>query len=417
MRVHLGNGRVYLRPSVWDDPENGWLNVDLPNYAGRVLAQERKDLVQQLGTTEDKYYGRVGSGRTIEDFTVGGEADQACICDAYGSFAHIPAGDKSVTEILARQVFEHLSYREAKQALIECDRVLVPGGILKLDVPDHEESMRKYHATGIPFFKRHILGSRKDESAYHVMGYTKGGLIQLCKDYCFDYVEEEDNIHPYPALCLRFQKMGERGASWQWAMREPNGLYHSLDAQVSGGWKVLEIGPGSDPWPRADWYCDCNREFAEKAAAQHGGEISACDVANMPFGDNEFDYCLASHIVEHTIDPVLACKEISRVAKRGCLVLPSVMKDTIMAFHEQGHNWVCLPLGEMGVVRFMSSDVPWVKMVRDVGMQGVAHRLYRLGPGRCDHDSFIARRWFWKAEPWLDIVHHWEGEIKAEVLT
>lgn len=48
----------------------------------------------------------------------------------------IPAGGVTVSEIILRETFEHLTYAEGLALLKECARVLVPGGTLDGEVPD-----------------------------------------------------------------------------------------------------------------------------------------------------------------------------------------------------------------------------------------------------------------------------------------
>jgi hypothetical protein len=101
------------------------------------------------------------------------------VVDRYGSALALPFMDGCATEVLARQVFEHLSLTEAKAALQEFRRVLLPRGLLRLDVPDTEETAKLLSETKDPFYIRHLFGSRKDDYGYHLMGYDRAGLTQL----------------------------------------------------------------------------------------------------------------------------------------------------------------------------------------------------------------------------------------------
>jgi hypothetical protein len=49
-------------------------------------------------------------------------------------------------------------------------------------------------------------------------------------------------------------------------------------------------------------------------------------------------------------------------------------------------------------------------------MAGVAHRLYRLGPARLEHDSMVARRWWDQSEPALTVFVRWEGTLNVEIV-
>lgn len=197
MKIHVGCGTVYL------DPAEGWVNIDLP-CAFCFLSQDRPDLVEKYKTTDANYYGR-HEAKNLDFLRKGAQVNEY-VCDRYGSFFFIPAAAGRVDEILARSVFEHLSLTEAERALEECRRVLKVGGILRLDVPDHDETMRLFAKTGDDFFIRHLLGPRRTKWGYHCVSYTRDTLRDFVEKNGLNYVGEESNIHLYPQICLRFTR-------------------------------------------------------------------------------------------------------------------------------------------------------------------------------------------------------------------
>ena len=193
MKVHVGCGSIYL---------NGYLNVDLP-LPNVFTTCERPALVEALATTEGDYYGRhVGKSA---DTLRGGPITQETVCDAYGSFAFLPVRDAVADEILARQCFEHLSPAEGSVALRECARVLKFGGVLRLDLPDPDETLKLYRDTGDEFYIRHLFGPRRDQYGGHTP-YTRTMLTTMAESAGFALEQEEENIHFYPAFCLRFER-------------------------------------------------------------------------------------------------------------------------------------------------------------------------------------------------------------------
>lgn len=196
IRIHCGAGTVYLKD---------YLNIDLKS-SRCFLSNDRPDLVEKYITDEQHYYSRHDIGQN--DFLVGPKNDEY-VCDAYGSFLNLPVKAKLASELLARQSFEHLSITEARLALKEMNRVLDYGGVLRIDVPDHEETLRKFVSTSNEFYIRHLLGPRNSDYGYHMMSYVKDGLIRLIEEYGFLYMMEERNIHCYPAMMLRFGKASD----------------------------------------------------------------------------------------------------------------------------------------------------------------------------------------------------------------
>ncbi len=193
MKLHLGSGTVYLRD---------WVNVDLPSER-TYLASERPDLIERYITDETDYYAR-HSDKTIEKLRKG-PLSQETVCDRFGSLEFLPLRQNEASEILLRHVFEHCSIREARRALIEMHNVLRKDGLLRIDVPDHDESLKIWARTKDPFYIRHILGPRRDDHGDHI-GYTRDRLRKLAELHGFSYVHEEPNIHFFPAFCLRFMK-------------------------------------------------------------------------------------------------------------------------------------------------------------------------------------------------------------------
>lgn len=194
MRLHIGAGSVYL---------DNWINVDLPSE-NTFLASERPDLVEQWRTTEDAYYAKHED--KTQNSLRGGPLNQEYVCDRFGSFAFLPVKAGSVEEVLSRQSFEHLSIREARNALRNLKSAMVPGGILRLDVPDHEETLRLYRETGDYFFVRHLLGPRRTDCGFHMMSYDHERLVRLLESEGFRFVADESNPHFYPAICTRFER-------------------------------------------------------------------------------------------------------------------------------------------------------------------------------------------------------------------
>lgn len=68
-----------------------------------------------------------------------------------------------------------------------------------------------------------------------------------------------------------------------------------------------------------------------------------CDMHDMNFGDNEFDFILTTEVIEHSKDPVLLLKEIKRVLKNDGFVFSSVPIEgkpkNIEEALSEGHVW------------------------------------------------------------------------------
>lgn len=178
--------------------------MDLPS-ASTFLASERPDLVEKWQTTDDDYYAKHTD--KDKDALRAGPLNQEMVCDRFGSFAFLPVRESEVSEVLARHVWEHQSISEARSALANLYRAMTPGGVLRLDVPDHTETLKLFRQTGDEFFIRHLVGPRRGDFGFHMMSYTRERLTALVESSGFLFSGEEDNPHFYPAFTLDFRRL------------------------------------------------------------------------------------------------------------------------------------------------------------------------------------------------------------------
>lgn len=123
----------------------------------------------------------------------------------------LPLEDNSVDEVRSDCLFEHLNFKEEKQAFMEVKRVLKPGGVFNLSVPDmehvikswleaeddwkdwfrdDEEAIAKKHWFGTyeysfknrwGYLTASLFGSQNGEGQYHKNGYTTKKLENIFK--------------------------------------------------------------------------------------------------------------------------------------------------------------------------------------------------------------------------------------------
>ena len=102
--------------------------------------------------------------------------------------------DESVTEIYASHVYEHLSYQgELQKAMREANRVLKPGGLFRLGVPDLEVLCKLMLNPQIDprskhFVMRMIMGGQVDPWDFHKTGFTADILAALLHQFGFTHI-------------------------------------------------------------------------------------------------------------------------------------------------------------------------------------------------------------------------------------
>lgn len=112
--------------------------------------------------------------------------------------------------------------------------------------------------------------------------------------------------------------------------------------------KVLEIGPGSSPHPRSDAFLELDFGTRQDKILQRGGVPKEANFGNrpvhyydggeFPFGVNQFDYVICSHVIEHVAEPMSFLNEVFRVgAGRGYLEYPLITYEYLYDFDVHFH--------------------------------------------------------------------------------
>lgn len=107
-------------------------------------------------------------------------------------------------------------------------------------------------------------------------------------------------------------------------------------------WRVLDVGSGHNPHPRADVLVDKflleNTERSGQAIRVPSGKLFAvADACAMPFKDKIIDFVICSHVAEHVKDIDKFCSELNRIARRGYLETPSKLAEILR--HAPNHRW------------------------------------------------------------------------------
>ncbi len=100
-------------------------------------------------------------------------------------------------------------------------------------------------------------------------------------------------------------------------------------------WNVLDVGCGYSANENATTICDI-QDLSDFYKDKHF--IKLID-NQLPFKDNQFDFVIASHVMEHVKDLALFISELERVSKKGYIELPSKLEDNLVFENKKEHIW------------------------------------------------------------------------------
>jgi len=117
--------------------------------------------------------------------------------DHVGPVDRLPfVADESVELIYACHLLEHFGRKEYLGVLAEWRRVLRPGGVLRLAVPDFEACARLYVEgrlpQGLPLITGLLMGGQRDQYDFHKMVFDRASLTEALLGLGFSSVRPWD---------------------------------------------------------------------------------------------------------------------------------------------------------------------------------------------------------------------------------
>ena len=100
-------------------------------------------------------------------------------------------------------------------------------------------------------------------------------------------------------------------------------------------WKILDIGCGYGANKYANTICDI-QNFSEFYKNRKFVQLKE---KKLPFLDKEFDFVIASHVLEHVHDIEFFISELERVSKKGFIEVPTKLEDNLVFENKKDHLW------------------------------------------------------------------------------
>ena len=126
------------------------------------------------------------------------------------------------------------------------------------------------------------------------------------------------------------------------ASNRPFRFGHSeTEIAIPADWRVLDVGSGDCPHPRADVLADrylgATEHRCGRVLTVDDRPTLLADACSLPFATRAFDFVIASHIAEHVPNPLRLCDELRRVSRAGYIETPGPLTDYLLG--ERFHVW------------------------------------------------------------------------------
>ena len=100
-------------------------------------------------------------------------------------------------------------------------------------------------------------------------------------------------------------------------------------------WKTLDIGCGFSAHKNASVIADVQ----DLSGFYKERKFIKIEGKNLPFKNKEFDFVIASHVIEHVEDFEFFIKELERISTKGYIELPTRLGDNLVFENKKDHIW------------------------------------------------------------------------------
>ena len=104
---------------------------------------------------------------------------------------------------------------------------------------------------------------------------------------------------------------------------------------LNSSWNILDIGCGYGASKYANVVCDVQ----DLSKYYPKNTFIKLNEKKLPFKDKEFDFVIASHVLEHVDDIEFFISELERVSQQGYIELPTMLEDNLVFENKKDHIW------------------------------------------------------------------------------
>ena len=168
-------------------------------------------------------------------------------------------------------------------------------------------------------------------------------------------------------------------------------------------WKILDIGCGYS----ANKYATTVSDINDLSDYYKDLPFVKIKEKKLPFKDNEFDFVIASHVLEHVEDFKFFIKELERVSSKGYIELPTKLEDNLVFENKKDHLWH-MDFNDVDSKLIISNKLQFVEPILTVS---AAHKL------RKNFKSSFIIELYWENKIDYDYKNDEESYEKFSLLT
>ena len=128
-------------------------------------------------------------------------------------------------------------------------------------------------------------------------------------------------------------------------------------------WKILDIGCGYSANKLATTICDVQ----DLSKFYKDRNFIKLEKKQLPFEDNQFDFVIASHVLEHVEDYKFFISELERVSKKGYIELPTKLEDNLVFENKKDHLWH-MDFDDVNSKLLISNKLQYIEPILTVSM-------------------------------------------------
>jgi ubiquinone/menaquinone biosynthesis C-methylase UbiE len=137
-------------------------------------------------------------------------------------------------------------------------------------------------------------------------------------------------------------------------------------------WHILDIGCGYNANKFATVICDVQ----DLSTYYTDKKFIKLSDKNLPFNDNEFDFIIASHVMEHVEDVEFFIRELERISKKGYIELPTMLEDNLVFENKKDHLWH-MDFDDVEHKLLISKKIQYIEPVLTVSSAKKLYEIFR----------------------------------------